>query len=257
MKGRRQVVNQPRQIWRKKERSTEKDREGQATLDVDIQGRRVLRELKGEVNEEFHTCLSRSLVCTSEEPRDLASLSSAIISGYGQCTKICALSGFKFILTFQSRDEMEEALRNHEELDHWFYDIKRWDKYDSCTIRKVWLEVIGVPPHGWKWENFKKIADIWGYLIYLGKSIAKTDTFESMRLLIETNILVRIDDDFVFTLEDMGFRVIVREISPASQIYQKPYHSNHHQEEDAGSNDEYQDLKTLKKFVNQKQIVDK
>jgi len=73
-------------------------------------------------------------------------LSSAIISGYGQCIKICALSGFKFILTFHSREVMEEALRNHEELDLWFYDIKRWDRYDICESRKVWLEVFGVPP---------------------------------------------------------------------------------------------------------------
>jgi len=129
---------------------------------------------------------------------------------------------------------MEEALQNHTELDNWFNDIKPWDKYECCSTRKVWLEVVGVPPHGWKWENFKKIADIWGYLISLGKPIVRTDTFESMRLLIETNILVRIDDDFIFTLGDLGFRVIVREIGPAYQSVQ----CSHHSGEDAHSNGE-------------------
>jgi len=142
---------------------------------------------------------------------------------------------------------MEEALRNHEELDNRFIDIKPWDKYDCCSTRKVWLEVVGVPPHGWKWENFKKIADIWGYLISLGKPIARTDTFESMRLLIETNILVRIDDDFIFTLGDLGFRVIVRKIGPAFQTLQRPYFSSRHSDEVADSNGEIPGFEDIEK----------
>jgi len=72
---------------------------------------------------------------------------------------------------------MEAALQNHEVLDIWFSEIKGWDKYECCTSRKVWIEVVGVPPHRWKWENFKAIADLWGYLICLGKPIARIDTF--------------------------------------------------------------------------------
>jgi len=85
---------------------------------------------------------------------------------------------------------MEEALNNHQELDTWFSEVKRWDKYDYCETRKVWLEIIGVPPHGWKWENFKKIAYLWGRLICLGKSIARTDNFESMKILIATDTFI-------------------------------------------------------------------
>ena len=73
--------------------------------------------LKGEVNSEFEEWLKRSLVCTSEEPKDLATLSSAIINEYGQCSKICALSNYKFILTYPTEPLMEEALEHHEELD--------------------------------------------------------------------------------------------------------------------------------------------
>jgi len=58
-----------------------------------------------------------------------------------------------------------------------------------------------------------------------------------MRLLIETDILVRIDDEFILTIEDLGFRVLVREISHASQFFQKPLHFNNQQEEDDASND--------------------
>lgn len=47
--------------------------------------------LKGQVNLEFEDWLNRSLVCTSDEPRDLASLASTIINGYGQCMNNCII----------------------------------------------------------------------------------------------------------------------------------------------------------------------
>ncbi|KAJ8425083.1 hypothetical protein Cgig2_034019 [Carnegiea gigantea] len=43
--------------------------------------------IQGEVNSEFEDWLRRSIVCTSKEPRDLATLALAVICGFGQCTK--------------------------------------------------------------------------------------------------------------------------------------------------------------------------
>ena len=168
----------------------------------------------------------------------MATLASAINSGYGQCTKICALSGYKFILTFQTETTMEEALQKPEELLSWFSEIKKWDKYEYCSTRKVWLEVIGVPPHGWLWENFKSIAELWGYLICLGKPIMRTDSFDSMKLLIETDILSYIEDDIVLMIEDMGFRVSIKEANstyPVTQGFKIP---RSHLNEDVVSNGE-------------------
>jgi len=84
----------------------------------------------------------------------------------------------------------------------------------------VWLEIIGVPPHGWKWENFKKIVELWGVLLCLGKPIIRTDSFESMKVLIATDILRSIQCDLTLHIEDLGFRVLVKEIGPASQAFQ-------------------------------------
>jgi len=86
-----------------------------------------LKSMKGKVNANFVLWLSRSLVCSSQVHRDLATLANAIINNYGQCSKICALSGFKFILTYQSVEARDAALENHEELDMWFYEVKKWD----------------------------------------------------------------------------------------------------------------------------------
>jgi len=197
----------------------------------------IPKSIKGIANMEFLPWLSRSLVCTTQEPRDPATLASAVISGYGQCTRISALSGYQFILTFQSVEERDTALENHEELDGWFTEIKAWDRYDWCTTRKAWLEVVGVPPHGWIWENFQQIAGIWGYLISLSKPIIRTDAFDSMKLLIETDIMSCIEEHVILNIEDLGYRIYVKEVNTTglgTQASQpcKP----HHVTEDVQSN---------------------
>ncbi|KAJ8433201.1 hypothetical protein Cgig2_004333 [Carnegiea gigantea] len=68
------------------------------------------RIMKGDFNAEFKKWLNGSLVCTSEEPKDLRALATVLISDFRQCTKICSLSKFKFILTFPSIEQMEGVL---------------------------------------------------------------------------------------------------------------------------------------------------
>ena len=174
--------------------------------------------LVGEVNEDNEEWLSRSLVCTVVEPRDLATLSSAIMYGYDPCIKLSALSSFKFLLTFPTEERMEEALEHQTELHQWFIDVKKWGVEECCDSRKVWLDIVGVPPHGWKWENFKKIAELWGLFVSLGKPASANDSFEVMRVLIATKVLQTIDFEFILTLGSCGYRVKVTEAEMVSQV---------------------------------------
>ncbi|KAJ8432035.1 hypothetical protein Cgig2_026738 [Carnegiea gigantea] len=141
-------------------------------------------------------------VCRTEEPRDLATLASAVNNGYGLCSKICAVSSFKFILTFPNMEQMEEPLRI----------------MNSSICGLVWLEVFGVPPRGWCWENFNKIVSLWGRLITLGKSIARTNSVESMKLMIVSDVFKRIDHDILLTLGEEGYRLMISELGPAVQM---------------------------------------
>ena len=128
-------------------------------------------------------------------------------------------------------------MENHEELDMWFTEIKQWDKYDRCTSRKVWLEVVGVPPHGWNWENFQQIAEIWGCLISLNKPIVRTDVFDTMKLLIETDIMSYIEDHFILIIDDLGYRIYVKEVNIVGPVIQNVQANKfHHDREDVESN---------------------
>ena len=62
--------------------------------------------------------------------------------------------------------------------------------------------------------NLNRISGLWGRLISLGKSIAQTDTFKSMKVLITAYYFFGIQKKILFTLDDEGHRVVVREIKP-------------------------------------------
>ena len=113
---------------------------------------------------------------------------------------------------------MTEVLEHQHELDKWFVDIKKWGMEDCCDTRRVCLDVLGVPPHGWKWENFKSIAELWGRLIYLGKSTLNTDSFEVMRVLVATKTFQRIEAEVLLSVGYGGYKVTVKEAETVSQV---------------------------------------
>jgi len=173
---------------------------------------------KNEINKEW---LRRTLVCTTKEPRNLATLSSAISNGLGPSVKVAALSSYKFLLTFLTLEELESTLANQGDIQQWFLEVKKWGSEEACDSRRVWLSIVGVPPHGWNWENFKKIADLWGDPICLNISSTSTESFEVMKVLIATKVMHRIDDEILLQLDYEGYRVTVRESETVSQAVQR------------------------------------
>ena len=158
-KHHKQGQSRQRWVWRLKERKASQN--GREAMSKTVKENLEL-SITGELNEINEEWLSRSLVGRVEEPRDLASLSSAVQCDYDPDVRIGALSSFQYLITFPSEDRMKEAYDQKEALSQWFYDVKKWGVEDSCEARRVWLNIVGVPPQGWLWENFKKIAEVSG-----------------------------------------------------------------------------------------------
>ena len=178
--------------------------------------------LLGEKNVSIEEWLTRTLVCTTMESRDLAALASAISDGVGQYIKVAALSCHKFLLTFPTLEEMELALDNQIELEQWFVEIKRWGTEEVCDSRRVWLYIMGVPPHGWLWENFKQIAELWGEFICLGRSTNSIESFEVMKVLVATKVFQFIEGEVLLHIGYGGYRVTIREAETVSQLIYHP-----------------------------------
>ena len=175
------------------------------------EGQRTGFSIRGEVNRDNEAWLKRSLVGTVDEPRDLASLHSALICDFDPCLRLSALSSLQFLLIFPSEERMEEAMNQKEALLHWFSDIKKWGMEDRCEARKTWLKVVGVPPQAWSWENFKSIAELWGKFVCLGKPSTATESFEVMKVCVVTKILKKIESEIILSLGSCGYRVFITE----------------------------------------------
>jgi len=212
-----------RKVWRKKSPGPNQQKVGR-TSEEEAASQLIVR---GQTNEVLEEWLETTLVCTTEEPRDMATLESAIIEGLGQPFKLRALSCVQFLLTFQNVQIMYEVLEQQVELEQWFINVKKWSMEDRCEIRRVWLEVIGVPPHGWKWENFKGIAEKWGKFISLGKSTLNTESFEAMRVQIATPVFQKIEAEILLLVGYGGYRVMVREVETISQIVRLGEYASH------------------------------
>ena len=85
-------------------------------------------------------------------------------------------------------------------------------------MKRIWIEIFGVPPHGWKWDNFKKVTDIWGRIVCLGKSIARTDSFDSMKVLIHTDRFHTMEADVILSIEDSRYRLKIKTVGPSVQV---------------------------------------
>jgi len=201
-----------RKVWRKKENVSR-----QRMLRKDNEEDTFKITIKGNTDQASGEWLERTLVCFTGEPRDMAILDSAMMEGFGHPYKLRSLSCVQFLVTLPTEAMVLEVLENPVELQQWFTDIKKWGMEDYCDIRRVWLEVFGVPPHGWTWENFRAIVEAWGSIICLGKSTHNPDSFEVMRVLIATKLFRRIEDEIILTLDYGGYRVMVREVTTINQ----------------------------------------
>ena len=171
----------------------------------------VVAKLSGETNESFVDWLNRSIISTSSVSWDLDDLSQALAKV--GCEKVRAFSKCKFILTFQTGVQRDEVFQNQGLLVKWFHEVKNWDIYEACDSRRLWIEVFGVPPHGWSLKNFEIIASIWGELICLETTIDDTICFSSMRILIKSKCFQEVVGHIILQIGDASYRIMVKEAS--------------------------------------------
>jgi len=91
--------------------------------------------------------------------------------------------------------------------------VNNWDIYEACDSRRLWIEVFGVPAHGWSLKNFEKIVSLWGKLICLETLIDETVCFDSLRILIECKSFQEVMGNIILQIGDAGYRIMVKEAS--------------------------------------------
>ena len=81
--------------------------------------------------------------------------------------------------------------------------VRLWSKFWVMWVLQGWVAGFGVSPRGWCWEIFKRISELWGRLISLGKPIPCTGCFG---LWVLEKVVSHL------SIEDSRYRVVVKKV---------------------------------------------
>ncbi|KAK8690489.1 hypothetical protein V6N13_074022 [Hibiscus sabdariffa] len=108
-------------------------------------------------------------------------------------------------------DERQTMLERSD-MSKWFVNVEACRPELTITNRSAWLSVLGLPMHLWSEESFNNISQLWGRLIRMEEATLEPQSFEQARILIETNILARVEETVELILGDWSGQIRVQEV---------------------------------------------
>ncbi|KAH1130481.1 hypothetical protein J1N35_001859 [Gossypium stocksii] len=170
------------------------------------------RIVQGFVDKEQLWNLQKCLVCESISVCDLKSLNDRIAKiGLREIT-IRKIQGRHFLVEIPD-EELMDMLRQTDwsYLKEFFINIEPWSEKLKINERVVWIEVAGVPLHCWNYETFKRVAGLWGKLVFVGENLTKVFNFEKIELLISITQSKMVDELISLEVGDVHFPIRVKE----------------------------------------------
>ncbi|XP_074310210.1 uncharacterized protein LOC141645968 [Silene latifolia] len=175
-----------------------------------------------QINPNMVEELERSLIGESEEPRSVEVLSQILTNQWRSISKVRDLGPYKFIITFLEKSDMEHALSLKESLlMQYFSQVFPWDIYQQGDTRRIWIEVMGIPPQVWSRKTFELIAAKFGVLVCCDVNCENPDSFVTCRLMIDTNIMSYIAEVLYININEhfIGKSIFVREGTNLTTCY--------------------------------------
>ncbi|KAK8673599.1 hypothetical protein V6N13_111925 [Hibiscus sabdariffa] len=93
-----------------------------------------------------------------------------------------------------------------------FCNINHWSEKANYTERATWLEIRGLPIHGWNHASIKRIAKLWGSFESLGENYNHSLDCEKVTMLISTGLASRVEEVIELVIGEDSFLVHVREL---------------------------------------------
>ncbi|KAK8690488.1 hypothetical protein V6N13_074021 [Hibiscus sabdariffa] len=121
------------------------------------------------------------------------------------------IAGVVVLLMFTTVDERQTMLERSD-MSKWFVNVEAWRLELTITNRSAWLSTVGMPMHLWSEESFNRISQLWGRLIRVEEATLEPQSFEQARILIETNILARVEETVELILGDWSGQIRVQEV---------------------------------------------
>ncbi|KAK8635500.1 hypothetical protein V6N13_004234 [Hibiscus sabdariffa] len=171
----------------------------------------IRKRVVGVVDENNVDILRCSAIDRSLCATTLAKLSGDFTRAKLQGFSIMRITWPFFLLMFNDVESRRNLLESRVLLQ-WFDTIQEWSSDIKLDRRHVWLAVRGVPVQAWSKHTFKNIAEVWGSLVYIDKDTSATTSFEQGCILIETDVMNRIEDVVELVVNGRLYPLRVHEI---------------------------------------------
>ncbi|KAL1811555.1 hypothetical protein DCAR_0623689 [Daucus carota subsp. sativus] len=93
-----------------------------------------------------------------------------------------------------------------------FMEVREVTKEDLIPMRKVWIELRGLPIIGWTEDNYINLVKEWGEILHFGKTLDDGSFYTTPRVMIETTALETIDVTRTIKLSGQTFTIRIMEI---------------------------------------------
>ncbi|KAK6129156.1 hypothetical protein DH2020_037088 [Rehmannia glutinosa] len=101
--------------------------------------------------------------------------------------KVTPIGGECVLIQLANKESLVNFLQEEEEwLGTWFEYIRPWKATDTFKDREVWLNICGVPLHGWNIKLFKLLVSSLGTFLKVDESTINRDCLTRARVLIST-----------------------------------------------------------------------
>ncbi|KAK8675404.1 hypothetical protein V6N13_033471 [Hibiscus sabdariffa] len=213
--ARYQKVPVKTQMEQRGPKGAQSDSEHSTWQDHSSQEVKTRKKVTGHVEEETLWKLQSSLVGFTASENDSRRISDRLCYwGLGEI-KVKKMAGRVFLLEIEDK-QLYSSLKETgwSMLLEIFTEICPWSESFRTPERTVWIELNGVPPHCWNHQTFKRIAEQWGELIFLGENALQSSGLESMTLVLSTKQWERIETVNDLEVGKINFPIRVSEIPP-------------------------------------------
>lgn len=162
------------------------------------------------VNEDFAEEL-KCCLCLITAKHETVETVGMIVEGFGfRDVTIRGISGKKFLMYFEDLADWKDL--DIDFLKIGFMEVGEVTKEDLIPMRKVWIELRGLPIIGWTEDNYIKLVQEWGEILHFGKTLDDGSFYTTPKVMIETTVLETIDVTRTIMLSGHTFMIRIMEM---------------------------------------------
>ncbi|MED6167585.1 hypothetical protein PIB30_004397 [Stylosanthes scabra] len=142
-------------------------------------------EIMGEVDRGWMEKLQKSSIDESSFLLDLEDLRENLFHDWDALREVKGIGRFKALMVFESVESRDEAMQSYFLLNR-FAEVRECQVQDMSNSRRTWIEIYGMPLHGWNEDNLRKIAELSGVVVRFDACSMYGDELTAVRALIDT-----------------------------------------------------------------------